>query len=169
VDRPPNGGRFAFGPLTVQRQQPEETITMTDRAYDATGTEHSLPICKEDTTVEDAAGVPRKLLAGQPVPLDLLEAYRAEVGPDKKAAVPPAPPAIPTRRVPASATTTAPQPPPELSLDGLSREQLDQVAGELGVEEPDKLPNKGAVNEAIAKYDAAAIAAAVESVKPSDS
>jgi hypothetical protein len=39
--------------------------------------------------------------------------------------------------------------PSDEDLDALKREDLDKLALELGVEDPDKLPNKGAVIEAI--------------------
>lgn len=55
---------------------------MSARAFDARGQEYDLPIAKEETVLVDDAGVPRKILAGQPVPLDLLDAYKAASGSD---------------------------------------------------------------------------------------
>jgi hypothetical protein len=54
------------------------------RGIDASGNEVQLPVAKEDLVVEDAVGVPRKILASQPVPRDLLEAYEEKVGKSSK-------------------------------------------------------------------------------------
>jgi len=48
---------------------------MGAKGYDATGKEHELPTAVKDLTVTDESGVARKIVAGTPVPLDLLDAY----------------------------------------------------------------------------------------------
>ena len=45
--------------------------------------------------------------------------------------------------------------PTETALDRLTRDELDDMAAELDIENPDELPNKGAVIEAIEAAKAA--------------
>jgi hypothetical protein len=64
----------------------------------------------------------------------------------------------------AAATPSAGEPDgtPEKPLAERKREQLDAIATELGIDAPDKLPNKGAVVEAIEQARAAATPSAGE-------
>ena len=52
------------------------------RYTDGRGDEHELPIATETAVVKDAIGVDRQIVAGTPVPPELLEAYQAQQAPD---------------------------------------------------------------------------------------
>jgi hypothetical protein len=79
---------------------------------------------------DENMGIWRKVFAGQGVPPDLIGAYRKATSEADQA-------------------TDVSQGEQGEDLDALNRDQLNERAIELGIEEPRKLPNKNAVVEAI--------------------
>jgi hypothetical protein len=79
---------------------------------------------------DENMGIRRKVFAGQGVPPDLVGAYRKATSG-------------------AAQATGESQGGQSEDLGALNRDQLDERAIELGIEEPGKLPNKNAVVEAI--------------------
>ena len=79
---------------------------------------------------DENMGIRRKVFAGQGVPPDLIGAYQ---------------------KATSGAARATDESPGERSedLDALNRDQLNERAVNVGIEEPDKLANKGAVIEAI--------------------
>lgn len=57
---------------------------MSAVGHDAKGNEIKLPVATKSCTVTDAIGVDRQIVEGMAVPLDLLNAYKAEVGDTKE-------------------------------------------------------------------------------------
>lgn len=93
-----------------------------------------LPLATQDTVVEIEVdyGVKlhRKVMAGTRIPPDLVDAYNAQLEKGDKPA-------------------TESSDDSEAQLEKHSRPELDEMARELGVDEPEKLPNKAAVITAI--------------------
>lgn len=79
---------------------------------------------------DENMGIRRKVFAGQGTPPDLIGAYRKATSG-------------------AAQTTDESQGEHSEDLDALNRDQLNERAAELGIDEPAKLANKGAVIDAI--------------------
>jgi hypothetical protein len=103
-------------------------------------------IAADTVTVTGPAGVPVKVVGGKPVPLHLVNAYEAEGGEyaDKAEDQHAAPEAQQPSAEAGSESVSA-----EQLVEQNDRESLDRLAEEAGVENPESLPNKQAVAEAI--------------------
>lgn len=90
------------------------------------------PVIAEKSVIvhDENLNIDRQIIAGHTVPPDLLDAYNEKKIGDGKA--------------PADDESEAGG-----DLSEQTRDRLNAIASDLGVEEPDKLPNKDAVIEAI--------------------